>query len=175
LLTVITSSYRGQTTTIAQDGAGPLLPSCAVDADTPALPSMTRKEAASACQMGTGAALPILTLDQAKQEVARVWILCSPLGLFRHPQAGVEVRATGDLAFLAWDEDDRLRRQRGMENEGHWTAIDTSAMNGRPLFQITYEHLGFVYSFLRVTDTGMLLIDNNGVEQYQYVTPAEHH
>jgi hypothetical protein len=48
-------------------------------------------------------------------------------------------------------------------------------MNGGPLFQITYEHLGFVDSFLRVTDTGMLLIDNNGVEQYQYVTAAEHH
>jgi len=95
--------------------------------------------------------------------------LCSPRGLFRKPQAGIELRDTGDFSFLAWDETGRLQRFRGMENEGTWALVATSAMNGRPTFQVTYSLMGTIYSVLQVTDTGMLRIDNNGIDYYQYV------
>jgi hypothetical protein len=159
-------------------GSGRFIPAdveddCAPDApELAVLPFANRDAAEAACRRDDGRTIPIGTVSEGRDALTRVWVLCSALGLFRKLQAGVEVRSTGEFALLAWDQTGRLRRLAGMENEGTWTMIDTSAMNGRPTFQVNYSMSGTIYSFLSVTDNGMLIIDNNGVDRYRYVDLA---
>ena len=71
--------------------------------------------------------------------MTRVWLLCAPPSFLGTADAGLEIRPDGRWSKLAPTPHGGLVRLRGPGNEGSWDTVDTSAMNGRPTFQINFS------------------------------------
>lgn len=74
--------------------------------------------------------------------MTRVWLLCTAPSFFGTDEAGLEVRADGSWSKLEWKANGTLVRAAGPSNEGSWSTLDTSAMNGRPTYQINFQVQG---------------------------------
>jgi hypothetical protein len=125
----------------------------------------------AACDDATthnGTLVRFSTLAEARAAMIGVWLLCSPTGLFGAPQGGVEFRANGELAFVP--EDGTPARAAA---DGSWKVIDTSVMNGPGSFQLNSTNsAGTTFASLRMTDSGLLWIDANGVSTYSYLNAS---
>ena len=66
------------------------------------------------------------------------WLLCAEPSFLGTAEAGLEIRADGRWTKLASAPGRGLVRLGGTGNEGTWETVDTSAMNGRPTFQINF-------------------------------------
>jgi len=126
---------------------------------------------AAACQRAEeqdGALFHFTTAAEARTAVTGTWLLCSASGLFSEPQAGIELRDSGTYTFLRWNEGGTLEPVAGPQRS--WELVDTSLMNGPGSFQVNYQgDRGWILGALRITRSGILFVDNNGVASYTYL------
>lgn len=107
-------------------------------------PAATRRGHASAsdqpsgCDSGQGSYQPT-TEAEFRTVMTRAWLLCQAPSFFGTDDAGLEIRADGRWSKLTRTSNGSLARAGGWGNEGTWDTVDTSAMNGRPTFQINFQ------------------------------------
>src|SRR5207248_2728961 len=76
------------------------------------------------------------TLAEFKSRITRTWLLCSESSVFGTKDAGLQITADGQWSKLVRDTQGRLVAGSGLHDSGTWEALDDSAMNGRPAFQL---------------------------------------
>ncbi len=133
-------------------------------------PPPTEKRAADCGDPADGGYRPA-TEAQFRTAVARVWLLCQAPSFFGGREAGVEINADGTWSKLEWKANGTLVRAAGRGNEGAWRAVDTSAMNGTPTYQIDFDVDGGLASATPVFGAGRskVRLDNMGVFVADYI------
>lgn len=87
----------------------------------------------------------LASLEQVRALVVGTWIRCegSPLfSQFADGEVGVEVDADGRFYRLFEAADGTLLRADGLDLEGTWAGIDTTAMNGPGSYQMNWKVMG---------------------------------
>lgn len=87
----------------------------------------------------------LASLEQVRTLVVGTWIRCegSPLfSQFGDAEVGVEVDADGRFYRLFEAADGTLLRADGLDLEGTWAVIDTTAMNGPGSYQMNWKVMG---------------------------------
>jgi hypothetical protein len=100
--------------------------------------------------------------------LTRRWLVCSALGLFHRPQAGLELTADGRITLLAWGPGATLVPLRGVDNEGTFDFYQERQLN------LSSDLGGTVITHPELS-TGLrgLWINNNGVHTYDYVAAED--
>jgi hypothetical protein len=103
--------------------------------------------------------------EELRVALTRRWLVCSDLGLFHRPQAGMEIRPDGRISLLGWTPDGQLEVLRGADNEGTLTIT-----NGGMQANFTSDLGGTVITFPVMSETPPgLWINNNGAFHYDYI------
>jgi hypothetical protein len=123
----------------------------------------------AACSEPLGDAYQPTTTQDFTSHIVGVWVACSQPSIFDTHDAGLEIDANGEFEKLIRDSSGQLAATSGYQNSGTWTATDSSAMNGRPTFQIDFALAGnggfsTVPQFAGTT----MRLDNNGSHSTRY-------
>jgi hypothetical protein len=127
------------------------------------------------CSTPAGGTANPTTLAEFTSRVTRTWLVCASPSIFGTTDAGLQISSDGSWAKLVRDTTGRLVKGTGLHDSGTWKALDDSAMNGRPAFQLNL-----------VTGNGTIILqadfaaavdrvqfDNNGVYVADYVPTSE--
>jgi hypothetical protein len=132
---------------------------------SPGLPTGTiaQPTGASTCDQPTGDRLAVSTVPELQQTIRGTWQLCSTLGLFRQPQAGIFIGDDDRYVFLDL-VGGKLVPKTGLENKGHLEYLDTLQTN------FVTDLGGFIDAAPPIfSDTPrQLIINNEGVDIYTY-------
>jgi hypothetical protein len=83
------------------------------------------------------------TLEAFRQTIVHRWLLCAHPSVFgTNDEAGLDVLPDGTWFKLTVAADGSLQRAGGFGQQGTWDIIDTSAMNGKPTFQLNLNIFG---------------------------------
>jgi hypothetical protein len=124
----------------------------------------------TSCDRPAGDRLHTSSIQQVQSTIHGTWMLCSMLGLFRQPQAGMFVGPDDSYVFLDL-VGGKLVPKTGLYNKGHIEYVDTSAFNGPGSTQVNFvSDMGGTIVSLPIfsDDPRQLIIDNNGVDTYTY-------
>ena len=116
------------------------------------------------------------SLRDFEQHVIGTWLTCSDPSVFGTDDAGLLVRADGTWAKLTRDSAGHLVAGQSSFTKGDWQAIDDSAMNGRPAYQLNLhiDGSGTVIALPHLSKgVDRLALDNNGVYEASYVPTTE--
>lgn len=107
--------------------------------------------------------------------MTRTWVVCSEPSVFGTTDAGLQITADGKWAKLVRDPAGHLVEATGLRDSGTWEALDDSAMNGHPAFQINLMTGGSTYILLAdfAAAVERVELDNNGVYVTDYVPTTE--
>jgi hypothetical protein len=130
---------------------------------TAAPPVVAQPSGLSACERPTGDRLSPATLPDLQQTIRGTWQLCSMVGLFDRPQAGIFIGDDDRYVFLDL-VGGKLVPQSGLENKGQLTYLGTSQVNFTSDMGGTIIAAPPIFS----DDPRQLLINNEGVEMYTY-------
>jgi hypothetical protein len=127
------------------------------------------------CSAPTGAVYQPTTTQDFIGHIVGVWVACSKPSIFNTPDAGLQIDADGHFAKLVRDQSGRLMATSGYLNGGTWTAVDASAMNGRPYFQINLviDGSGTVITVPQFAGTTARFDNYNGPSSTLYVRTSE--
>jgi hypothetical protein len=107
--------------------------------------------------------------------MTRTWLVCSEPSVFGTTDAGLQITADGHWAKLVRDTAGHLVKATGLRDSGTWEALDDSAMNGRPVFQINLMTGNSTYILMAdfAAAVERVQLDNNGVYVTDYVPTSE--
>jgi hypothetical protein len=136
----------------------------------------TSSSGASMCDQPTGDRLRPSSIADLQQIVRGTWTLCTMVGLFDQPQAGITIGPDDRYVFLDL-VGGQLVPKSGLQNKGHVEYEDTSDLNGPSSFALSFvSDMNFtIVSAAIISDSPrQLLINNEGVEMYTYaaINPA---
>lgn len=140
---------------------------------TAAAPATTTTTTASpdpVCTAPEGGVDPPPTQADLEARLAQAWRLCAAPSVFGTREAGLELRPDHRWSKLDRAADGRWVRLSGWGNEGTWSTVDTSAMNGTTSWQLdlVVDGGGTVPSLvvfaravskMRLTSTGVYVAD----------------
>jgi hypothetical protein len=120
---------------------------------------------------------PYSPISEAEFRAAmtRVWLLCGTPSFFGTNEDGLEIRADGRWFKLYRTSRDALERGNGPGDGGTWETFDTSAMNGRPTYQINFNstaggtHMATPTFDGRNREVSRVRLDNMGTFVADYV------
>jgi len=122
---------------------------------------------AALCDPPLGERLAVPTVAAMQDALRHSWVLCSPIGLFRHAQAGITIGPDDRWSYLLWSVD-HLEAQHGLDNEGSVEYLAT----GDAIDQVNFVsdlNLTIIAAPPIFSDSPrMLVINNEGVETYTY-------
>jgi hypothetical protein len=124
----------------------------------------------SGCDRPAGDRLRTSSIEEVQSTIHGTWLLCSSLGLFRQPQAGMFIAPDESYVFLDL-VGGKLVPKTGLFNKGHLEYLDTSSFNGPGSTQVNFvSDMGGTIDALPIFsgDPRQLIIDNNGVDTYTY-------
>lgn len=108
--------------------------------------------------------------------MTRAWVLCGTPSVFGTNEDGLEIRADGRWSKLYRNYFGSLVRGTDPSDRGTWETFDTSAMNGRPTFQLNLnvdEGGGVItipaFAAGRHGDVSKVRLANNGVFVADYL------
>jgi hypothetical protein len=115
------------------------------------------------------------SLQDFVNHVIGTWLVCSEPSVFGTDDAGLQISADGHWAKLFRDAAGHLVAGVGSQQRGSWEAVDDSAMNGRPMFQINLQLGGGTVIAPTQLSTGVtrMHLDNNGFYEANYVPSSE--
>jgi hypothetical protein len=125
---------------------------------------------ASGCDRPTGDRLFTSSVADVQATIRRTWLLCSSVGLFHQPQAGMVIGSDDTFAFLDL-VGGKLVPKAGPGNTGHVEYIDTSSVNGPGSIDVSFVNdMGFSIGSPPIfsDDPRQLIISNAGAEFYTY-------
>lgn len=173
--TFTTPVFAGDASTVRLDNNGFFVADYHVaPAGTTVLPATGT---ANGCE-GPETAYAPATEAEFRAAVTRAWLLCEEPSFFGTDEAGLEIRADGRWSKLQWTPNGALVRLEGWGNEGSWETKDISAMNGRPLFQLSFQvdGGGWIGSIPALagqrSKVAKMRIDNMGTHVGDYVPVA---
>jgi hypothetical protein len=91
------------------------------------------------CSQSEGAVLATPTEQGFISDVVGDWLLCRTPSVFGSNEQGLEISADGSWFKLAPDSAGRPVIMRGWGNEGTWSVVDTSVMNGAGAYQLNLK------------------------------------
>lgn len=95
--------------------------------------------APAGCSTPSGGTANPQTQQQFTSRIVGTWLLCSSPSFFGTSEVGLQIDGNGNWAKLTRDSAGRLVRAAGDKDSGTWSVVDTSAMNGRPTYQVNFE------------------------------------
>ena len=131
---------------------------------------ITQPSGASMCDQPTGDRLRPSSTADLQQIVRGTWLLCSNVGLFDQPQAGIYVGPDDRYVFLEL-VGGQLVAKSGLQNKGHVEYSDLSDLNGPDSFGLSFVsdmNLTIVSAAIISDSPRQILINNEGVEMYTY-------
>jgi hypothetical protein len=140
-----------------------------------ASPTPTPPPVPAACTAAAGGASNPTSLADFKARITRTWRVCSEPSVFGTTDAGLQITADGKWAKLVRDPAGHLVKATGLRDSGTWEALDDSAMNGRPVFQINLMTGNSTYILMAdfAAAVERVELDNNGVYVTDYVPTTE--
>jgi hypothetical protein len=130
---------------------------------------------ATCAKPDTGEYLPT-SLPDFEQHVIGTWLVCSEPSVFGSQDAGLLIYAGGHWAELTRNTSGRLVPGTSSGHMGTWQAVDDSAMNGHPAFQLNLkiDGSGTVIALAQLSrGVTRMALDNNGVYQASYVPTTD--
>jgi len=136
---------------------------------------VTQTSGASTCDQPAGGPIRFATLAELQQTVRGTWQLCSNVGLFHQPQAGIFIGPDDRYVFLDL-VGGQLVRKTGLLNQGHVEYKDLSAQNGPGFFAVSFvsdlDTTIFASPPIFSDSPRQIIINNEGVETYVYATAS---
>jgi hypothetical protein len=112
------------------------------------------------------------SLHSFQQLIVRRWLLCGQTSTFGTTEAGLDIAADGSWYKLVSGADGSIERATGFDRQGTWEIIDTSAMNGKPTFQLNLSIFGsgtVIVTPQFAADPLKTRLNNNGVFVADYL------
>jgi hypothetical protein len=138
-------------------------------------PTPTPPPVPAACTAAAHGASNPTTLADFKTRMTRTWLVCSNPSVFGTTDAGLQITADGRWVKLVRNSAGHLVEATGLRDSGTWEALDDSAMNGHPAFQINLMTGGGTYILLAdfAAAVERVELDNNGVYVADYIPTTE--
>lgn len=138
-------------------------------------PTPTQPPVPAACTAAAHGSSNPTSLADFKSRMTRTWVVCSNPSVFGTTDAGLQITADGRWAKLVRNTTGQLVQGTGLRDSGTWEALDDSAMNGRPVFQINLMTGNSTYILMAdfAAAVTRVQLDNNGVYVTDYVPTSE--
>jgi hypothetical protein len=138
-------------------------------------PTPTPPPVPAACTAAAHGASNPTSLADFKARMTRTWLVCSNPSVFGTTDAGLQITADGHWAKLVRNSAGHLVEAAGLRDSGTWEALDDSAMNGHPAFQINLMTGNSTYILMAdfAAAVERVQLDNNGVYVTDYVPTSE--
>jgi hypothetical protein len=138
-------------------------------------PTKTTHAVPAACTAAPHGTSNPTTLAEFKSRITRTWLLCSAPSVFASNDAGLQITSDGHWSKLVRDKAGRLVTGSGLHDGGTWQALDDSAMNGRPVFQLNLMTGNGTYILMAdfAAAVERVRLDNNGTYVADYVPTTE--
>ena len=115
----------------------------------------------------------VATTDEFRTLIVRKWMQCSALSVFgTKDEIGLELLSDATWYKLYADDEGAVARGVGFGRRGTWEIVDTSAMNGRPIFQVNLSVFGsgtVVTTPIFTADPMKMRLNNMGLFVADYV------
>ena len=127
------------------------------------------------CSTPAGGTANPTSLADFTRRIVGTWLVCSSPSALATSDAGLQISADGHWAKLVRDGAGRLVPGSGLLDSGTWKALDVSAENGRPAFQLNLMAGSSVYILLAdfAAAVDRVQLDNNGDYVADYVPTTE--
>jgi hypothetical protein len=138
-------------------------------------PTLTAPPVPAACTAAANGTSNPTSLADFKTRMTHTWLVCSSPSVFGTTDAGLQITADGHWSKLVRNSAGHLVHATGLRDSGTWEALDDSAMNGRPVFQINLMTGNSTYILMAdfAAAVERVELDNNAVYVADYVPTTE--